>query len=114
MEEERKSKKVEVLKEWLKKKEEQARQKKAREKEMLDTLIEREREKEQTALQAEQEARRLRDSRLKWAESRKEKLKAGLLAPKEAPQAAEARYAAHASASVASLQHHRCGMLRSP
>jgi len=84
MEEERKSKKAEALKEWLKKKEDQAREKKAREKEMLDMLIERERDKEQMILQAEQEQRKIRDSRLKWAESRKEKLKAGLLAPKEA------------------------------
>merc|ERR1719401_1679284 len=90
MEEERKSKKVEVLKEWLKKKEEQAREKKAREKEMLDSLMDREREREQLALQAEQEQRRMRDGRLKWAESRKEKLKAGLLAPKEVAAAAPA------------------------
>lgn len=108
-EEERKSKKVEVLKEWLKKKEEQAREKKAKEKEMVDSLMDRERERQQLALQAEQEQRRVRDGRLKWAESRKEKLKAGLLAPKEVAAAAPAEQSACAldikkSSSLPQLQ----------
>lgn len=82
-EEERRYKKVEALKAWLQKKEDEAQAKKARQDEMIGRLLEAEKTKQQRADEAAIKAARERETRLRWAESRKEKLKSTLLASKD-------------------------------
>lgn len=88
LEEERRKKKVKEMKKWLKDKEEAARSKKDKDSAMIQSIVDKEREKAESLKRVEEDRQEQRERRLRIGERQKAKLEQQLSMSKEAARSA--------------------------